>query len=64
MDRKNAASVAWVALYCALVVVVGSVAARYEVSPQWFVPVLLFVLPLVASVPFLIHRQVSGQRHD
>ena len=63
MDQKNAASVAWVILYCALVIVVGSAAVQLEIAPQWFVPVLLFVLPLVATVPFVIARQLSGRRH-
>lgn len=63
MDWDNALAIAWAVLYCALVVVVGGTLVAWDVPPYWVVPIALFVLPLLTSVPFII-REILIQRRD
>ena len=54
MDRSNLRASLWAVLYTLLVVIVCSVMIDAEISYFIVVPLGLFALPLLASVPFLI----------
>jgi hypothetical protein len=53
LDRANLRASLWAVLYTLLVVVVSGVMIEWGISYFVVVPVALFVLPFVASAPFL-----------
>jgi len=53
MDRPNLRASLWAVVYTFLVIVLCGSMIEMGVSPFIVVPVGLFVLPFVASVPFL-----------
>ena len=53
LDRANLRASLWAGLYTLLVVVVSGVMIELGLSYFIVVPVALFVLPFVASAPFL-----------
>lgn len=53
LDRANLRASLWAVLYTLLVVVVSGVMVEWGISYFVVVPVALFVLPFVASAPFL-----------
>jgi len=53
LDRANLRASLWAVLYTLLVVVVSGVMIEWGLSYFIVVPVALFILPLVASAPFL-----------
>ncbi len=65
VDRANLRASLWSALYCLLVVLVCGALVEGGVSLLVTVPVGLFVLPLLASVPFLFWlRPKTGARES
>jgi hypothetical protein len=58
LDRPNLRASLWAVLYTLLVVIVCSVLIDAEISFFIVVPLGLFALPLVASVPFLIWLKI------
>ena len=53
IDLPNLRASLWAVLYSLLVVVVCGSLIEADVSPFIVVPIGLFALPLIASVPFL-----------
>ena len=53
IDRSNLRASLWAVVYTLLVIVVSNTMIKMGISPFVVVPVVLFVLPLIASVPFL-----------
>jgi len=53
IDRPNLRASLWAVVYTFLVIVVSNTMIKMGVSPFIVVPVVLFVLPLIACVPFL-----------
>lgn len=54
LDRANLRASIWAILYTLLLVVVSGAMVELGVSYFVVVPVALFVLPFVASAPFLV----------
>lgn len=54
LDRANLRASLWAILYTLLLVVVSGAMVELGVSYFVVVPVALFVLPFVASAPFLV----------
>ena len=59
MDRANLRASLWAVLYTFLVVVVCGVMVDAKVSFFIVVPIGLFALPLVASLPFLVWLRIQ-----
>ena len=52
-DRPNLRASLWVVLYSLLIVIACGSMIEADISPFIVVPIALFALPLIASVPFL-----------
>lgn len=61
IDRTNLRAALWAVLYSLLVVVVCGTLIEAGVSVFVVVPIGLFALPLVASVPFLFLLKADGK---
>ena len=53
LDRPNLRASLWAVLYSFLVVIACGAMIEVDISPFIVVPIALFALPLIASVPFL-----------